>query len=161
MATSAAVKTDETRLAAIDALDKRLTKLEASAVKPDALLALQSEVRAAHAAADKAVASGAAAPGGPPAPDPRIDKLESDEAALAERIGKIEAALSAPKSEARVAPSDITASAGPAAQAVAALALDERFRSGQPFGGEWAALSRMGADAGALAALKPYAESGA
>ena len=177
-ALAAGVKTDESRLAALeaaqagagksaalDALDKRLGKLEASVVKPDAMLALQSEIRAAHAAADKALAAANGAAGGtivaPPTPDPRIDKLESEEAALVERIGKLEAALSAPKSEARVAASDVSAGADPAAQAVAALALDERLRSGRSYGAEWSALSRMGADAAALAALKPFAESGA
>jgi hypothetical protein len=105
-----------------------------------------------------------------PSPDPRIDKLESDLSALSariadltglgDRVGKLEGALAAPKSEARVA-AEISQEVDPASQAVAADALEQRLRAGEPFAAEWTALSRLGADAPSLAALKPYAETGA
>ncbi len=167
---------------ALPALEKRLAKLEASAPAADSLLAAQTDARAAKDAAEKALALAAAAgsassaPAGsaepaaptanaaPAAPDPRLGKLENSVAALDDRVAKLEAALAAPKSEARVAPSEAAAPAsagGSAAQAVAILALEQKLRAGEPFGAEFAALSRLNADPAALAALKPLAASGA
>jgi hypothetical protein len=99
----------------------------------------------------------------------RIDKLDATlddrigkiEAALGDRIGKIEAALAAPKTESRVPPTEVVPKSDFAAQAIAALALEQRLRAGEPFAAEWAALSRLGADNDALAKLKPYSDSGA
>jgi hypothetical protein len=88
----------------------------------------------------------------------RIDKLETT---LGDRIGKIEAALAAPKTESRVPPTEVAPKSDPAAQAIAALALEQRLRAGEPFAAEWAALSRLGADGAALATLKPYSDTGA
>jgi hypothetical protein len=88
----------------------------------------------------------------------RIDKLETT---LGDRVGKIEAALAAPKTESRVPPTEVAPKSDPAAQAVAALALEQRLRAGEPFAAEWAALSRLGADGAALATLKPYSDTGA
>ncbi len=42
-----------------------------------------------------------------------------------------------------------------------ALSLDERFAAGAPFAAELAALAKRGVGADALAALKPFADSGA
>ena len=99
----------------------------------------------------------------------RIDKLETTlgdrigkiETTLSDRIGKIESALAAPKAESRVPPTEVAPKSDPAAQAVAALALEQRLRAGEPFAAEWAALSRLGADGAALATLKPYSDTGA
>lgn len=172
-----AAKALETRLAALenrpaatgavpDALDKRIARLESSAVRPEALLALQSDVKAARAQADKALAAagGASAPAGGGAPvstaaDPRVDALAATVAPLADRLAKLEAAQAAPKAETRVAPSLVEPDA--ASQAIAALALEQRVQAGEPFAAEIAALTRLGADAGALATLKPYADKGA
>jgi hypothetical protein len=88
----------------------------------------------------------------------RIDKIE---AGLGDRIGKIEAALAAPKMESRVSPTEVAPKSDFAAQAIAALALEQRLRAGEPFAAEWAALSRLGADSDALAKLKAYSDSGA
>ena len=88
----------------------------------------------------------------------RIDKLETT---LGDRVGKIEAALAAPKTKSRVPPTEVAPKSDPAAQAVAALALEQRLRAGEPFAAEWAALSRLGADGAALATLKPYSDTGA
>jgi hypothetical protein len=134
------------RVAAAPAPDPRIGKLQ------DELTALSARVAAG------------------PAADPRIGKLESDLSALSARVAdltglgdrtaKLEAALTAPKSEARVA-AEISKEVDPASQAVAADALEQRLRAGEPFAAEWAALTRLGADAPSLAALKPYAETGA
>ncbi len=146
----------DARVADLTGLGDRVAKLEG------ALAAPKSEAPAA-------------------APDPRIGKLESDISALdarigklegdfsarvadltglGERVGKLEGALAAPKSEARVA-AEISQEVDPASQAVAADALEQRLRTGESFAAEWTALSRLGADAPSLAALKPYAETGA
>ena len=88
----------------------------------------------------------------------RVDKIETT---LGDRVGKIEAALAAPKTESRVPPTEVAPKSDPAAQAIAALALEQRLRAGEPFAAEWAALSRLGADGAALATLKPYSDTGA
>ena len=188
---------------ALDAIDKRLAKLESTAVQPDTVAAALAEARAARDEAAKALAQANAAAQGngkpaPPAPaavpDPRIAEIAADEAAqgaridkleaalgdrtgkmeaalggridklettLGDRVGKIEAALAAPKTESRVPPTEVAPKSDPAAQAIAALALEQRLRAGEPFAAEWAALSRLGADSAALATLKPYSDTGA
>jgi hypothetical protein len=88
------------------------------------------------------------------------DRIGKTESTLGERIGKIEAALSAPKAETRVPPTEVAPKVDAAGQAIAALALEQRLRSGAPFTAEWAALSRLGADPAALAALKPFSNTG-
>jgi hypothetical protein len=186
------------KAAALDAIDKRIAKLESAAVEPGAVAAAVAEAHAARDDAAKALAQAAAAgqtndrsaPPTPPGPDPRIAGLTADEAALAgrvdkieaelggridglggridkldgtlgDRIGKIEAALAAPKMESRVPPTEVAPKSDFAGQAIAALALEQRLRGGEPFAAEWAALSRLGADSDALAKLKPYSDSGA
>jgi hypothetical protein len=147
-----------------------------------------AEARAARDAAAKALALAGAAPQAAPAaaasPTPpvadaaglaalagRVGALESavatlksaapDAAAINGRLAKLESALAAPKSEARVAAADAQAPRGAAAAAILAAALEERLEAGAPFAPEWTGLSRLGADAGRLAALKPYADAGA
>jgi hypothetical protein len=90
--------------------------------------------------------------------DDRIGKIETT---LNDRIGKIESALAVPKTESRVPPTEVAPKSDPAAQAIAALALEQHLRAGEPFAAEWAALSRLGADGAALATLKPYSDAGA
>ena len=63
--------------------------------------------------------------------------------------------------ESRVPPTEVAPKSDFAAQAIAALALEQRLRAGEPFAAEWAALSRLGADSDALAKLKAYSDSGA
>lgn len=157
---------------ALDAIDKRIAKLEAAAIKPETLTALQAQVRAAAETATKALAlastprdgSAPAAPApvvAPPAPDPRIAEMATAQAALVDRIAKLEAVLAQPKTETRVAPVEVPKTGGAAAQAIAAIALEQRLRAGEPFAIEFAALTRAGVDGAALAPLKPFAESGA
>jgi hypothetical protein len=191
------------RATALDAIDKRLAKLESTAVQPETVAAALAEARAARDEAAKALAqanTAAQGNGKPAAPapaavsDPRIAEIAADEAAqgaridkleaalgdrtgkveaalgtridklettLGDRVGKIEAALAAPKTESRVPPTEVAPKSDPAAQAIAALALEQRLRAGEPFATEWAALSRLGADGAALATLKPYSDTGA
>jgi hypothetical protein len=188
---------------ALEAIDKRLAKLESTAVQPETVAAALAEARAARDEAAKALAQANAAAQGngkaaAPAPaavsDPRIAEIAAEEAAqgaridkleaalgdrtgkieaalggridklettLGDRVGKIEAALAAPKTESRVPPTEVAPKSDPAAQAIAALALEQRLRAGEPFAAEWAALSRLGADGAALATLKPYSDTGA
>jgi hypothetical protein len=183
----------------LDAIDKRLAKLESTAVQPETVAAALAEARAARDEAAKALAQANAAAQGTgkaaaAVPDPRIAEIAADEAAqgaridkleaalsdrtgkieaalgdridklettLGDRVGKIEAALAAPKTESRVPPTEVAPKRDPAAQAIAALALEQRLRAGEPFAAEWAALSRLGADGAALATLKPYSDTGA
>ncbi len=171
------------KAAALDAIGRRVAALEAAASQGDAARAL-TEARAARADAAKALALAtgtsqtAAAHGGgaPAAPgagelEARVGKLEAeltglksdaaDLGALGERLAKVETALAAPKSGARVAPAELALSRDGAAEAILAISLDERLNAGAPFAEELAALARLGADGGKLAALTPFAEAGA
>ncbi|MBV8662875.1 MAG: hypothetical protein JO107_07215, partial [Hyphomicrobiales bacterium] len=157
------------KAAALDMLAKRIAGLE-SAAKNDSAQNAAEEARAARADAAKALALATQA-GAAPAPgagaaantgavDERLAKLESDVSgvkpavadlgAVTDRLAKVEAALAAPKSETRVAPSE-EAAGGPAAAAILAIALVERLDAGAPYAQEWAALNRSGADGAQLA----------
>ena len=179
----------DAKASALDALAGRVATLESAAGKgPSPSPAIDealAEARAARDAAAKALALVGAAPQAAPAaaasPAPpavdaaalaeRVGALESavaalksaapDAAAIDGRLAKLEGALAAPKSEARVAAADAQAPRGAAAAAILAVALEERLEAGAPFAQEWAGLSRLGADADRLAALKPYADAGA
>ncbi len=170
------------KAAALDAIARRVAALEAAASQGDAARAL-TESRAARADAAKALAlatgtsqtaatqSGAPASSGAGELEARVGKLEAeltglksdaaDLGALGERLAKVETALAAPKSAARVAPAELAPSRDGAAEAILAISLDERLSAGAPFAEELAALARLGADSGNLAALRPFAEAGA
>ncbi|HEY1944497.1 MAG TPA: hypothetical protein VGH40_20480 [Roseiarcus sp.] len=166
----------------LDALAKRVAGLESAAGKNEAAQTALSEARAARADAAKALALAGQA-GARPAPqdgqpsasqanalEARLAKLESEISALEpaaadlgpikDRLSRVEAALAAPKSETRVSPSEDAAGGG-ATAAVLATSLVDRLDAGAPYAQELAALTRLGADGAKLAALKPYAESGA
>ncbi|HLW93480.1 MAG TPA: hypothetical protein VKS78_19555 [Roseiarcus sp.] len=163
----------ESSSAAIGATAKS-AKANSDAAQADAAKALAAANKAAdlaQQATTAAPAAGAAAPDLGPV-NARLDKLESavaaldksaaDPVALADRIAKLEAALAAPKSEARAAPEV----AGPAkvewaAIAVAAEAIAGRLVAGEPYAPEQAALVKLGADPAKLAALAAFAEKGA
>ena len=174
----------------LDAIGRRVATLEGAAAKNDAAKngtaqSALEEARAARADAAKALALAGSAPAGqstapaasggaPAAFDPsaleaRIGKLESDLAALKasadlgpvdDRLAKLETALAAPKTQGRVAAST-TSPAGGAGAAVLAMSLVERLDAGAPYAPELAALARLGTDDAKLAALKPFAETGA
>jgi len=133
------------------ALETRLGTLESVALRADSLRPVAAEARAAKDAADKALAAARA-----PA-DPRIAADEAEFAALRARLDT----LAAPRAETRVNPGAPTASANPAARAIAAMALQRRLEAGAPLGATLAALDRLGVPNEALAPLRVYAETGA
>ncbi len=177
------------KAAALEALGRRVAALEGAAGKDEAAQAALSEARAARADAAKALALAAGAGQTTPAPAPapvqgaapapfdasaleaRIGGLEGDLAALkasqadlgalGDRLGKMEAALAAPKSEARLAAAEVAPNRDAAAAAILAISLNERLNAGAPFAEELAALARLGADGGKVSALKPFADAGA
>jgi hypothetical protein len=143
--------------ASIAALAQRIATLETSGKGGDDQAALRNDVQAARADAAKAVAlASRSTPATGAAPAPAFDS-----SALEGRIARLEAALAAPKSEARVNPEAAPSNRDAAAVAVVAEALAERVGSGAPFASEAGALQRLGADDARLAALKPFAETGA
>lgn len=169
------------KAATLDALAKRVAGLE-TAGKNDAAQTALDEARAARADAAKALALAGQA-GSAPAPqggqasaaeasalEARVAKLESDVSALKpaaadlgaikDRLAKVEAGLAAPKSENRVPPSEEAAGGG-ATAAILATSLVDRLDAGAPYAQELAALTRLGADGAKLAALKPFADTGA
>ena len=171
------------KAAALEALGRRVAALEGAAGQGEAAQAALEEARAARADAAKALAlaagTGQAAPiqGGAPAPfdasalEARIGKLESEWAGLKsretdlsqfdDRLAKIESALGAPKSGARVAAAQVALNRDGAAEAILAIALNERLNAGAPFAPELTALARLGADDGRMSALRPFADAGA
>ena len=150
------------------ALDRRVTELEGAALRADALAPIASEARAAHEAADRALAA-AAKPASPQeaaetAGNARLIAAlaAQDETigALRSRFDKLESAMFAPKAETRavaVAPIAADDADAPAERAIAALALEQRWRSGQPIADELETLDRLGVDTAALSALRPFA----
>ncbi len=182
-----ALETNETGVAeaaAVEALGRRVAALEGAAGEGEAVRAALAEARAARADAAKALALAAAAgqsappvQGGAPASfdasalEVRIGKMEGELAALKsreaglgaldDRLAKMESALVAPKSEARLAAAEVAPDRDGAAEAILAISLNERLDAGAPFAGELAALARLGADGGKLAALSPFADAGA
>jgi hypothetical protein len=167
---SAAVAALGKRISALEAgagasntgdLDKRVTALETSnagnSAASDATQRLAAQAKDLRVDVD-------AEKGQLPDLSARVAKLESDApkanvagsdlAALAARIDKIEAALSAPKSETRAAAEPPAAADNTTTIAIIAEVAEERLRSGAAFGPELAALQRMGVDAAALAPLE-------
>jgi hypothetical protein len=167
---SAAVAALGKRISALEAgagasntgdLDKRVTALEKSnagnSAASDATQRLAAQAKDLRVDVD-------AEKGQLPDLSARVAKLESDApkanvagsdlAALAGRIDKIEAALSAPKSETRAAAEQPAAADNITTIAIIAEVAEERLRSGAAFGPELAALQRMGVDAAALAPLE-------
>jgi hypothetical protein len=179
---SAAAADFERRLGALETSAAGLAKTAADeSAKAEAASA---EARAARADAAKALVLAAGQPAAGPTPgggapaafdagavEARVGALESELAGLKageadlgaakDRLAKLESALAAPKSEARVAAAEGAANRDRAAEAILAISLNERLNAGAPFAGEWAALTRLGADGGKMSALKPFADAGA
>ena len=172
----------EKRLAPLEASVSRLTaaseaaKADFNAARADAAKALALASQAAEAAQRKpetGETTGSQAPSADLAPiEGRLDKLEGALAALdksaadqvsnEDRMAKIEAALVAPKSEARAAPDTVAVKRDDwAAVAIVAEAVSERLSSGAPYAREQAALARLVADPAKVAALATFAEKGA
>jgi hypothetical protein len=167
---SAAVAALEKRITALEAsagasntvdLDKRVTVLEAASAGSSA--AGEATERLAAQAKDLRMDVDAEK-GQLPELSARVAKLESDApkasaagpdlAALAARVDKVEGALAAPKTETRVAAETPAAADNATTIAIVAEVAEERLRAGAGFGPELAALQRMGVDAAALAPLQ-------
>jgi len=131
--------------------------------------AAQAAAEAAKAAAEAAprpAASGEAAPAqsGNFTADEMSAALEGRLDALGDQLKALAERLDAPKNETRAAPEAEAPKAsadGPATMVVVAFALQRDLEAGRPFADEIAAMTRLGADANALAALAPLAEKGA
>jgi hypothetical protein len=167
----------ESQKAAIAALQGRVDSAEDLAQRAlRAAEAAEAAANAAKSAAD-AAAKASPAPLAPVAPveqgepgaltaseqmtalEGRIDELGNETKALRERF-------ESSKGETRAAPETTAATAaktpdGPAAIVVVAFALQRELEAGRPYALETKALTRLGADPTALAALSPLAEKGA
>ncbi|AZG77872.1 COG4223 family protein [Methylocystis rosea] len=164
----------ESQKAAVAALQSRVDSAEELAQR--ALRAAEAAQAAASAAKTTAETAAKASPA-PAAPaeqgepgaltaselmtalEGRIDELGNETKALRER-------LESSKGETRAAPEATAATAaktpdGPAAIVVVAFALQRELEAGRPYALETKALTRLGADPAALAALSPMAEKGA
>lgn len=166
-AQSAAV---ETQKATIAALQSRLDAAEELAQR--ALRAAEAAGAAANAAQAAAEAAAKARPATDPAgngpgaaltPSDQLTALEGRIDELGEEMKALRGRLESPKNETRAAPEAAAAKTpeGPAALVVVAYALQREFEAGRPYAVEAKALTRLGADPAALAALSPFAEKGA
>ncbi|MGZ9116027.1 MAG: COG4223 family protein, partial [Methylocystis sp.] len=164
----------ESQKAAVAALQSRVDSAEELAQRAlraaeTAQAAASAAKTTAEAAAKASPAPAAAAEQGEPgaltaselmtALEGRIDELGNETKALRER-------LESSKGETRAAPEATAATAaktpdGPAAIVVVAFALQRELEAGRPYALETKALTRLGADPAALAALSPLAEKGA
>ena len=146
--------------AALAAIDKRLDALKSPSA--DEASKIASSVQAVSGEVKDLRADIDAAKGEIPGLGARVAKLESglpqapaaDLPGVTSRLDKIEAQLSAPKSESRVAPERPTAGDNPAAVAIVAAALRDRLVRGAPFPTEFAGLERLGVEPAKLAPLK-------
>ncbi|MFA6205661.1 MAG: hypothetical protein WC689_05585 [Methylocystis sp.] len=167
----------ESQKAAVAALQSRVDSAEelaqralrAAEAAQAAASAAKTTAEAAAKASQAPAAPAAAAEQGEPgaltaseqvtALEGRIDELGNETKALRER-------LESSKGETRAAPEATAATAaktpdGPAAIVVVAFALQRELEAGRPYALETKALTRLGADPAALAALSPLAEKGA
>ncbi|NUJ79840.1 hypothetical protein HUN39_07310 [Methylocystis sp. FS] len=158
----------ESQKAAVAALQGRVDSAEELAQR--ALRVAEAAEAAANAAKTTAEAAGKASPAPAEQREPgaltaneqvtalegRIDELGNETKALRER-------LESSKGETRAAPEATAAKTpdGPAAIVVVAYALQRELEAGRPYALETKALTRLGADPAALAALAPLAEKGA
>lgn len=151
--------------AAVAALDKRLAAMEA-AVKSatSASDAARAAADAARGEARKALEAPKAASGSA-APLPAVDlaPLDTRLADLEKRLPGLEAAVAAPKADARVLAERESRPSGAAAAASRAVVADTLTRTierGAPFAAELAALRGLGAPEDKLKALEPQAAKG-
>jgi hypothetical protein len=154
----------EAGVAGTAALGNRVDALEQARASEEPKLAavakgtqdLTDEIKALRADVD-------AARGEIPGFSARVAKLEQATAqaapagaelsALTDRIGKVETALAAPKTETRAAPEKPAAEDNPAAVAIVADVLRDKLAAGSPFATELAALRTLGVDPDKLTAL--------
>lgn len=166
-ATNAAV---ESQKAAVAALQGRVDSAEDTAQRAlraaEAAEAVANAARAAAEAATKtslATAPSESGQGGALTTSEQLAGLEGRIDELGDEIKALRERLEAPKSETRAAPEASAAKTaeGPASVVVIAYALQRELEAGRPYAVEVKALTRLGADQAALAALAPFAEKGA
>lgn len=162
----------ESQKAAVAALQSRVDSAEELAQR--ALRAAEAAETAANAAKTSAEAAAKAspAPAAPAAPaeqggaltaNEQLTALEGRIDELGDEIKTLRERVESPKGETRAAPEAAAAKTpdGPAAIVVIAYALQRELEAGRPYALETKALTRLGADPAALAALAPLAEKGA
>ncbi|RNJ51437.1 COG4223 family protein [Methylocystis hirsuta] len=159
----------ESQKAALAALQGRVDSAEELAQR--ALRAAEAAETAANAAKTSAEAAAKASPapaasaeqGGALTANEQVTALEGRIDELGDEIKALRERLESSKGETRAAPEATAAKTpdGPAAIVVVAYALQRELEAGRPYALETKALTRLGADPAALAALSPLAEKGA
>ena len=167
---------DEAQKAAVAALQVRLEAAEEVARR--ALRATEAAGAAANAAQAAADAAAKARPtvdaagsgqGGALTSNEQLTAFEGRIDELGEEMKSLRGRLESPKNESRAAPEappaksakSVETAEGPAALVVVAYALQRELEAGQPYAVEAKALTKLGADPAALAALSPFDEKGA
>ena len=129
----------------------------------------------AEAAAKAGASPGPAEPAAPPpqqgehgalTPSEQVSGLEGRIDELGDELKALRERLESPKGETRAAPEAAPATPaktaeGPATVVVVAYALQRELEAGRPYAVEMKALTRLGVDDAARAALSPYADKGA
>lgn len=150
--------------AAIAALDKRISAVEAAAqTAATASSAARAAAEAAQNEARKAQETPRVVEQQPAPPPVDLSPLDTRLAALEKRVPALETAVSQPKNEARALDAravDPTPASQPAAVAVVAEALARAVERGAPYEAELSAMRRLGAAADKLAPLEPHAAKG-
>jgi hypothetical protein len=159
----------ESQKAAVAALQGRVDSAEELAQR--ALRAAEAAETAANAAKTSAEAAAKASPapaapaeqGGALTANEQLTALEGRIDELGDEIKTLRERVESPKGETRAAPEAAAAKTpdGPAAIVVIAYALQRELEAGRPYALETKALTRLGANPAALAALSPLAEKGA
>ncbi|MGJ0512311.1 COG4223 family protein [Methylocystis sp.] len=156
----------ESQKAAVAALQSRVDSAEELAQR--ALRAAEAAETAANAAKTSAEAAAKASPapaeqGGALTANEQLTALEGRIDELGDEIKALRERVESPKGETRAAPEATAAKTpdGPAAIVVIAYALQRELEAGRPYALETKALTRLGANPAALAALSPLAEKGA
>jgi hypothetical protein len=164
----------------VAALDKRIATAEtlarnAQSTADKATGDAKSAVTTAQTAADRPPASAPSTPAAPPpdlsplqqqigTADRRIGALDQKLGGVDARLGALQAKIDQPKTDARAPTADKeteTAAENPAAVAVVAQSVLQALPRGTPFPTELAALKSLKADPAKIAALEPFAQSGA
>lgn len=161
----------ETQKAAVAALQSRVDAAEelaqralrAAEAAESAAKSAQMTAQAAAESAKARSATDAAGAGAALTPSDQLTALEGRIDELGDEMKALRGRLESPKNETRAAPEASTAKTpeGPAVLVVVAYTLQRELEAGRPYAVETKALTRLGADPAALAAISPFAEKGA
>lgn len=157
----AAVAALQSRVDAAEELAQRA--LRAAEAAEAAGAAANAAQTAAEAAAKARPATDSAVPGAALSPSDQLTALEGRIDELGDEMKALRGRLESPKNETRAAPEASAAKTpeGPAVFVVVAYTLQRELEAGRPYAVEAKALTRLGADPAALAAISPFAEKGA